>query len=71
MIKDKCPLGCPCDNYACDLPDKMAVLALYNSGSNKNGSEKPSVLIKPNGKCIFALYLDPKCLNRTSLIEPH
>ena len=70
MIKENCQLGCPCDNYECDLPDKMAVLALYNSGSNKNGSEKPSVLIKPNGKCI-ALYLDPKRLNRTSLRWDH
>ena len=40
----KCPLGCPCDNYNCDLPEKKAILTLYSRGS------KPSVLIQPNGK---------------------
>ena len=49
LVQEKCPMGCPCDNYECDLPDKMAVLALYNSGS----SSKPSVLIQPNGNRIF------------------
>ena len=39
-------MGCPCDGYDCDLPDKKAILMLYNSGS----SSKPSVLIQPNGK---------------------
>ena len=40
-------MGCPCDNYACDLPEKKAVFALYS------GSSKPSVLIQPNGECFL------------------
>ena len=63
MIKENCQLGCPCDNYECDLPDKMAVLALYNSGSNKNGFEKPSVLIQPNGKCSYCSLFGPKAFD--------
>ena len=43
IFQDKCPLGCPCDNYDCDLPEKNAILALYTRDS------KPSVLIQPNG----------------------
>ena len=42
-FQDKCPLGCPCDNYDCDLPEKKAILALYTRDF------KPSVLIQPNG----------------------
>ena len=39
-FKEKCPLGCPCDNYQCDLPDKKAILTLNSFDS---------VLIQPNG----------------------
>ena len=42
-FKDKCPLGCPCDNYDCDLPEKKAILALYSRDTTS------PVLIKPNG----------------------
>ena len=48
--QEKCPFGCPCENYECNLPDKKAILVLYS------GSSKPSVLIQPNGKferCLF------------------
>ena len=41
--QEKCPLGCPCDNYDCDLPEKKAILTLYSNS-------KPPVLIQPNGK---------------------
>ena len=44
--QNKCPLGCPCDNYECELPDKQAILTLYNSGS----TAKPALLIQPNGE---------------------
>ena len=51
-FQEKCPLGCPCDDYECDLPEKKAILALY-SGSYS----KPSVLIQPNGQySIYFMY---------------
>ena len=43
--QEQCPLGCPCDNYDCDLPEKKAILALYTRSSSTL-----SVLIQPNGK---------------------
>ena len=49
-------MGCPCEDYECDLPDKMAILALYNSGSSNSGSRKPSVLIQPNGELFLLLH---------------
>ena len=42
-FQDQCPLGCPCDNYQCDLPEKKAILTLNTYGGNP-------VLIQPNGK---------------------
>ena len=42
--KEKCPLGCPCDNYDCDLLEKKAILTLYSKSSST-----PPVLIQPNG----------------------
>ena len=53
-FQDKCPLGCPCDNYDCDLPEKKAILALYTRDF------KPSVLIQPNGGITegFEFYFD-------------
>ena len=48
IFQEKCPLGCPCDNYDCVLPDKKAVLTLYTRLS----SQSP-VLIQPNGECII------------------
>ena len=45
FVQDKCPLGCPCENYECDLPDKKAILTLYSRSS----STQP-VLIQPNGE---------------------
>ena len=43
-FKDKCPLGCPCDNYQCDLPERKAILTLNTLYGNS------PVLIQPNGK---------------------
>lgn len=43
FLKEKCPLGCPCDNYNCDLPERKAILTLYSA------TQKPPVLIQPNG----------------------
>ena len=45
VSQENCPLGCPCDNYVCDLPEKKAVLVLYSGTESK-----PSVLIQPNGE---------------------
>ena len=42
--QEKCPLGCPCENYECDHPEKKAVLALYS------GDGGLPVLIQPKGK---------------------
>ena len=33
--QEKCPLGCPCDDYDCDLPEKKAILTLYSASSSK------------------------------------
>ena len=43
IFQEKCPIGCPCDKYDCDLPEKKAILALYTRSS--------PVLIQPNGEC--------------------
>ena len=43
-FQEKCPLGCPCDNYQCDLPEKKAILTLNTQSGNS------PVLIQPNGK---------------------
>ena len=48
FFKENCPLGCPCDGYDCDLPEKKAILALYNAFGD---SSKPPVLIQPEGEC--------------------
>ena len=45
ILQEKCPLGCPCDDYDCDLPEKKAILTLYSRTSST-----PPVLIQPNGK---------------------
>ena len=37
-------MGCPCDNYDCDLPEKKAILTLY--------SRYTPVLIQPNGESL-------------------
>ena len=42
LSQEKCPLGCPCNNYDCNLPEKKAILALHDSSK--------SFLIRPNGK---------------------
>lgn len=44
-MKTECPLGCPCENYDCDLPEKKAILVLYS-----RTPDQPSVLIQPNGR---------------------
>ena len=53
FFKENCPLGCPCDGYDCDLPEKKAILALYNSGS----SSRPPVLIQPEGECLTLVFI--------------
>ena len=47
IFQEKCPLGCPCDDYDCDLPEKKAVLTLY---TNSSTLDPIPVLIQPNGK---------------------
>lgn len=44
-MKTECPLGCPCKNYDCDLPEKKAILVLYS-----RTPDRPPVLIQPNGR---------------------
>ena len=48
MFQEKCPLGCPCDNYDCVLPERKAILTL-----NTRTSSHSPVLIQPNGELIF------------------
>ena len=45
FIKEKCPLGCPCDGYDCDLPEKKAILTLYSRTSST-----PPVFSQPDDK---------------------
>ena len=35
-------MGCPCENYSCDIPEKKAILTLYTYN-------RSPVLIQPNG----------------------
>ena len=50
FFKAKCPLGCPCDKYDCDLPEKKAILTLYT------GNSRQPVLIQPDGKHLRIYY---------------
>ena len=50
ISQENCPLGCPCDNYDCDLPDKKAILTLNTFNENS------PVLIQPNGQYSFVKH---------------
>ena len=52
-------MGCPCDGYDCDLPDKKAILALYSRSSST-----PPVLIQPNGKFKVYILLNSQTFSR-------
>ena len=44
LSKEKCPYGCPCDGYDCEISQKKSVLVLYT----RENSNQP-VLIKADG----------------------
>ena len=48
-FESKCPLGCPCDQYDCNLPEKKAILVLHTNQIDANHTYPP-VLIQPGGK---------------------
>ena len=43
-FQENCSMGCPCENYICDLPEEKAILVL-----NTWGSTTLPILIQPNG----------------------
>ena len=44
-------MGCPCDQYECNLPEKKAILVLGNIGGPVNEIHTdPPVLIQPGGE---------------------
>ena len=45
LFKEKCPYGCPCDGYQCEISQKKSVLVLYT----RESSTQP-VLIKADGQ---------------------
>ena len=58
--QEKCPLGCPCDNYDCELPEKKAILTLYSRGALK------PLLIQPNGQFYLSVLINNKISGGTT-----
>ena len=51
-LKENCQLGCPCDNYDCNMLEKKAILTLYS------GNSRSPVLIQPDGKFLNSFILN-------------
>ena len=52
LFKEKCPYGCPCDGYDCEISQKKSVLVLYT----RENSNQP-VLIKADGQLSTQVFI--------------
>ena len=54
VLKENCPLGCPCPNYNCTIEAEMAVLVLSTSKS----TNVPILLLSDGSRDYFGPYLE-------------
>ena len=66
LFKEKCPYGCPCDGYECEIFQKKSVLVLYT----RENTNQP-VLIRADGQFSTQEFLyktKTKCVSLTKVV---